>query len=396
MTREFQKTLIGSPDYDSLATRDNMLSLIINLNIDMFTANAGITARHDWESLWWEWPLNLRGLLYYVHKNAENTDEGLIYLLGNPLVIWPVSLVVFITCLYFVGNVLRTVSQFLAGDGDLADVDADESARYKLMALRDSKPNELANALRNAGTLGTKLNSQKDVDELLGKILREKERHYSNLSVANILYRKTIHYECPYQQFETHLPTVEYYLSQIIHANNKNPSTDMSKAVSSRYSGNVQTLYSVLSFCIVSYWLNLLPYIAVDRSAFIYHYMPALAYGEIIFALILEQCVHEAYSYVTDYIRLRRLKLLKKLDPVVDDADDATDDDTSTAVSELVSAVEDDETQALQKERWTGFAVLFFILMLVVPCFVYFSPLVYGFVLTQDQLQARRWLPRWN
>lgn len=35
------------------------------LNGEMLSANARIDVRHNWESLWWEWPLNLRGLLYY-------------------------------------------------------------------------------------------------------------------------------------------------------------------------------------------------------------------------------------------------------------------------------------------------------------------------------------------
>ena len=39
-----------------------------------------------------------------------------------------------------------------------------------------------------------------------------------------------------------------------------------------------------VTFCFVVFWLNLLPYLGVKRSTFIYHYMPALVYGQLITA----------------------------------------------------------------------------------------------------------------
>jgi hypothetical protein len=48
----------------------------------MLSANARIAVRHAWESLWYEWPLNLRGLLYYS-KNIDDPDKtNTVYLLG--------------------------------------------------------------------------------------------------------------------------------------------------------------------------------------------------------------------------------------------------------------------------------------------------------------------------
>ena len=58
----------------------------------MLSANARIAVRHAWESKWYEWPLNLRGILYYAKDNSAEGGEGTtatIYLLGNPLVLWP-------------------------------------------------------------------------------------------------------------------------------------------------------------------------------------------------------------------------------------------------------------------------------------------------------------------
>ena len=39
--------------------------LPLQLNGEMLSASARITLRHHWESTWTEWPLNIRGLLYY-------------------------------------------------------------------------------------------------------------------------------------------------------------------------------------------------------------------------------------------------------------------------------------------------------------------------------------------
>lgn len=49
----------------------------------MLSANARIAVRHAWESNWYEWPLNLRGLLYYS-KNEDHPDKtNSVYLLGE-------------------------------------------------------------------------------------------------------------------------------------------------------------------------------------------------------------------------------------------------------------------------------------------------------------------------
>jgi hypothetical protein len=47
-------------------------------------------------------------------------------------------------------------------------------------------------------------------------------------------------------------------------------------------------VYGKLVFCLVAFALNLLPYIAVSRSAFLYHFMPALMYAQIVAALYID------------------------------------------------------------------------------------------------------------
>ena len=53
--------------------------------------------------------------------------------------------------------------------------------------------------------------------------------------------------------------------------------------------------FAATGYCLWVYVLNLLPYILVARSAFIYHYMPALMYGEVMTALMIEQLVGKRY-----------------------------------------------------------------------------------------------------
>jgi len=55
--------------------------------------------------------------------------------------------------------------------------------------------------------------------------------------------------------------------------------------------GGIYSFFCSVGFCAWVYVLNLLPYILVARSAFIYHYMPALMYGEIMSALMVQQLV---------------------------------------------------------------------------------------------------------
>lgn len=90
-------------------------------------------------------------------------------------------------------------------------------------------------------------------------------------------------------------------------------------------------------FCTSAYVLGLLPYIAVSRAAFIYHYIPSLLYGIVITALTI------------DVVGGRSAK----------------------AIVAVLSAG-------------------------VVVTWVYFAPWVYALPLSHDQHKAREWLAGWN
>lgn len=213
----FRKTLIGEETYDPDAVRQPFRKLFVYLNKYMFTANAGIKTRHHWESYWYQWIVNWRGLLYY--NNQTDGKWQTVYLLGNPVVVWG--------CGAFVGI-------FIIGF---------------LMSMR-----------------------------------------YHNVKILKANTRATLRY--------------------------------------------------AMRTCIFLFWgwlINLLPYILVDRSAFVYHYLPGLIYAQLLSGVLVDQLP----------FRLRMVVTLAAMSAVV-------------------------------------------------GSFVYFAPWVYCFPLTSGQHAERRILPKWD
>jgi dolichyl-phosphate-mannose--protein O-mannosyl transferase len=54
--------------------------------------------------------------------------------------------------------------------------------------------------------------------------------------------------------------------------------------------------FAQAAFCLMVYTVNLLPYVGVARSTFIYHYMPALVYGELMLARLVESVLGPRYT----------------------------------------------------------------------------------------------------
>ncbi len=218
-TQEFRATLEGEPNYDPNAKRAGFLSLFWYLNKYMLTANAGITTRHHWESYWYQWIVNWRGLLYYNHEEKSTGRWASVYLIGNPLVVWSTTafVVIFLVIMLF-------------------------TVRYR-------------NLSKNIG--------------------------FSQESVA--------------------------------------------------YAMNSSM------FLFFGWLINLLPYILVDRSAFVYHYLPGLLYAQLLTGVLLDL-------------------LPKKL------------------------------------------SVLCMLLLLstVIATYMYYVPWTYCFPITSAEHSERRWLPRWD
>lgn len=215
---DFRATLIGEPNYDPAAKRKPFFELLFYLNKYMLTANAGITTRHHWESTWYQWIVNWRGLLYY----NKNIDEkwAAVYLHNNPIVCW--------VCGGFVALFIVLLSI---------------SIRYRSVRLF------------------------------------------------------------------------------------KNPET------------HEKILYAcrTCTFLFFGWIINLLPYILVDRSAFVYHYLPGLIYAQLLTGVVVDQL------------------------PV-----------------------------------YPRIIAMLIILAATIATFAYYIPWIYCFPITSEQHAERRWLPRWD
>jgi len=96
MSQEFKKSLIGSSDYQNSSIKSiNTFQKIIELNIQMYRSNAGLTAGHPYASKWDTWPIMKRPIFYW-----SGPDEK-IYLLGNPAIWWGSSLAVVVFLILF-------------------------------------------------------------------------------------------------------------------------------------------------------------------------------------------------------------------------------------------------------------------------------------------------------
>lgn len=91
MNVNFQATLRGNQYFDKEegAFGPGFFRNFAFLNAEMYVANKGIKARHRWESKWWQWIINQRGLLFH-NEMGNNTVTGVeyekIYLIVNPAV----------------------------------------------------------------------------------------------------------------------------------------------------------------------------------------------------------------------------------------------------------------------------------------------------------------------
>lgn len=84
MKTEFQATLPGNKYYNPDAPKIPFLQNFWYLNWEMLRANSAIETRHPWESKWYEWLYNARGVLY----SDENAGKGMkerIYIIVNPV-----------------------------------------------------------------------------------------------------------------------------------------------------------------------------------------------------------------------------------------------------------------------------------------------------------------------
>lgn len=84
----FQQALLGNEHYGrydpSKVPVPGFLESFLYLNQEMLRANSAIEQRHHWESAWYEWLYNARGILY-IDEDAGAGKREMIYLISNPV-----------------------------------------------------------------------------------------------------------------------------------------------------------------------------------------------------------------------------------------------------------------------------------------------------------------------
>ncbi len=74
----------------------------------MFSYHSGLTATHPYQSAWWQWPLDLRPMWYYVGYTPSGTKAGTISAFGNPAVWWVCSAALLALIWYLISGKLKT------------------------------------------------------------------------------------------------------------------------------------------------------------------------------------------------------------------------------------------------------------------------------------------------
>lgn len=84
MPLDFQRTLRNNTHYVPGFRGPSFMRSFLYLNAEMYRANARIKTRHHWESKWYQWVINMRGLLYFDEPHMEKYSR--IYLIVNPAI----------------------------------------------------------------------------------------------------------------------------------------------------------------------------------------------------------------------------------------------------------------------------------------------------------------------
>jgi dolichyl-phosphate-mannose-protein mannosyltransferase len=78
---------VGLRDLPNLPPRPYTLSDIVTMQVNAFLYHDHLRATHPYASVWWQWPLDLRPILYYARYGKGTAS--MIYSLPNPLILWP-------------------------------------------------------------------------------------------------------------------------------------------------------------------------------------------------------------------------------------------------------------------------------------------------------------------
>ena len=122
----------------------------------------------------------------------------------------------------------------------------------------------------------------------------------------------------------------------------------------------------------LGYLANWLPFVAVERAAFLYHFLPSL-----IHALLLAGVMLDVVVPPVPLLR-GRVPLDERLAGTVDDS---------------LPGLAADAAHAPDSLRWLVAGALIYVMA---ACFAFFAPLAYGIPLRHEEFEARMWLDSWR
>ena len=115
MGDRFRQTLTGNSSFPYNPNHNvTFQESFYELHWRQFRANRKVKTRHLWESKWYEWPLNMRGIFYFIGPAPQTHDKvdrfRMIYLIQNPVgAIWVFAAVLAMFLLSLVVTRYRTI-----------------------------------------------------------------------------------------------------------------------------------------------------------------------------------------------------------------------------------------------------------------------------------------------
>lgn len=80
---------VGLRDLQTLPPRPYTLTNVIDMQVGMYKYHSTLVATHPYQSVWWQWPLDLRPVLYYAdYQKGPPPTSAWIITLPNPLLLW--------------------------------------------------------------------------------------------------------------------------------------------------------------------------------------------------------------------------------------------------------------------------------------------------------------------
>lgn len=83
-------SFIGLSDTPSQPPRSYTISDVVTMQYNAFEYHAHLKATHPYASMWYQWPIDVKPLLYYAKYagSGATSTAGMIYSLPNPFIMW--------------------------------------------------------------------------------------------------------------------------------------------------------------------------------------------------------------------------------------------------------------------------------------------------------------------